>query len=134
MLKNDESHQSLNKERITFTKNTFPLQQVKKMIGKKLIVPMPNLIVTIQDKNNAKILRSKIMDSAQEKTASTKQRNLVLTTMYNVGILYVFKHIDVYLAISSISYKDMNAIGDTTLVVVQQYPKLTKHELKKIMG
>jgi hypothetical protein len=126
----DENRTS--KEKIAFTKNVFPLQQVKKMIGKKLIILMPNIVVTIQDKNNAKVLKAKILEQHATDKA-TKCKNVVITVMYNNGISYAFKHVDVYLAIGSISYKEMTNVGDTIMVTVQQYPKLSKTELKKIL-
>lgn len=136
MSKNENKQNSPSKEKVTFTKNSFPLQQVKKMIGKKLIVPLPNLIVTIQDKNNAKILKTKILEmfKSDKSDKNVKKKNLIITTVYNNGILHVFKHIDIYLAISSISYKEMSdGVGDNILVTVQQYPKLSKSELKKLV-
>lgn len=140
MSKHSDTQSNKTKEKLTSTKNSFPLQQVKKMIGKKLILPLPSLIVSIQEKNSAKLLKSKILEAySVDKSDKSKKKNLVLTTMYNNGILYVFKHIEVYLAISSISYKEMangvggNCVGDNIIVIVQQYPKLTKMELKTLL-
>ncbi len=120
-----------NKEKIIFIKNIFPLEQVKKMIGKKLIIPISGLIITIQDKNNAKVLKTKILENISEKVV--KSKNIIITVMYNGGILNVFKQIEVYLAICSISYKEMANVGDNIMITIHQYPKLTKTELKKIM-
>ncbi len=130
MLRSEDG--KANKEKITYTKNVFTLQQVKKMIGKKLIVLMVNRVVTVQDKNSAKILKAKILEQHSIEKSS-KCKNMIITTMYNDGILYVFKNIDIYLAIGYISYKEMVGIGDTITVIVQQYPKLSKSDLKKIM-
>lgn len=129
---------SIHNEKPAFIRNSFPIQQVKKMIGKKLIIPMPNMPINIQDKNSAKLLKTKILEEKNTSSPSAahigKKKNLIITAMYNNGVLHVFKHIDIYLAINSISYKELAAgVGDSITVIIHQYPKLLKSDLKKIL-
>jgi hypothetical protein len=136
MSKNLDKPPNLSKEKINIIKNSFPIQQVKKMIGKKLIVPLPSLTVTVQEKNSAKLIKTKLLDVEINKNekSTTKKKNLILTAMCNNGVLYVFKNIDMFLAINSISYKELNdGVGDNITVIIHQYPKLTKTELKNFM-
>lgn len=107
-------------------KNQFSLYQVKKMIGKKLIVLPPNLVMTIQDKNNAKLLKQKIIESGK--------KNLILTVMCNQGIMFLLKNIDIFMAINSISYKELENDNINNIIVnIIQYPKLTKNEIHALL-
>ncbi len=115
--------------KIQVIKNNFSIYQIKKMIGKKLIVIYPLIVVSIHDKNAAKLLKTKINEQVDKKT-----KNLTLNAMCNGGILYVFKNIDVYLFINSLSYKELDSgSGNNINIIINQYPKMTKAEIKKML-
>ena len=109
-------------------KNTFTLYQVKKMIGKKLIMPWNNITISIQDKNSSKFIKSKVLETSTKK-------NIILTTMCVQGILYVIKNIDMYLAIHSISYKELEDFNCNDIsVIVIQYSKMNKTEVLNLIN
>jgi hypothetical protein len=99
------------------------MYQIKKMIGKKLLLPWSNLNVSVQDKNLARTIKTKILETSTKKS-------VILTAMCNQGVLFIIKNIDVFLALQAISYKELEESKCNNLsVVVIQYPKLTKAEI-----
>lgn len=134
---------NVKKEKIQIIKNSFPICQIKKMIGKKLIIPWPSLVITTQDRNNAKIMKAKIIEfslandtnDVAKHITTKKPKHLIITAMCNNdGILQVFKNIDVLLAINSISYKELSdGIGKDIFITIHQYPKLSKTEIKTLL-
>ncbi len=121
-----------SKEKSPITKNSFPLYQIKKMIGKKLIIPWTSLTITIQDRNSAKLMKAKILEASS--ADGKKVKNLLLVATCNNGVLQVFKNIDAFLAINSISYKELNnGVGSNINVLIHQYPKLSKNEIRTLL-
>lgn len=99
------------------------------MIGKKLIILMPNMTVTIQEKASAKAIKAKLLESESNR----KHKNIIISAMCNNGILYVFKNIDMFLVINSISYKEIEkGMCENISVIIHQYPKMSRGELKSI--
>ena len=123
------------KDKVHIIKNSFPIYQVKKMIGKKLIIPWNSLIISIQNRNAAKIIKTKIIESYKNDTSSNKkQKTLVLMAICNNGVLQVFKNIEIFIAINSISYKELNeGVGNNINIIIHQYPKMTKNEINKLL-
>ncbi len=112
-----------------FIKNNFNLYQIKRLIGKKLLIVSSLIPITIQMKNSSKIIKSKILD-----VSGNSIKNLIITTTCSNGILYVIKNVENFLAISSISYKEIDSLQNTNInVVIVQYQKLSKKEIKDII-
>jgi hypothetical protein len=112
-------------------KNTFTIIQVKKMIGKRLIVPWKGLNIPPQElKENAKKIVKKIVDSTFDKGS----KKLVLTTICINGILNVICGLERSTAISMISYKEIEKLNTSEiLVVIIQHPKMSQANIKKII-
>jgi hypothetical protein len=108
-------------------KNNFTIYQIKKMIGKKLIIPWPGSVITIQEKNLSRNTKNKILDAVGKK-------NLVITTFCSHGVLYVIRNMDIYLALNLISYKELEGMNNEINVTIIQYPKLSKSEIKSILN
>ena len=114
-------------------KNNFTICQIKKMIGKKLLSISPLIISNIQDKNSSKNIKVKILEGLTDKSKSAK--NLIITTVCTNGILYVIKNIDIFLAINSISYKELETFKNNDInVVMLQYPQMSKSEIKELIN
>lgn len=113
-------------------KNNFSMYQIKKMIGKKLLLPWVGLNINIQIKNSSKVIKSKIL----ENMSTNSVKNLILTTVENQGILYVIKNLETYLAINSVSYKEMESmqLSENINIIIIQYPKLSKSDIKLLIG
>lgn len=109
-------------------KNSFSIYQIKKMIGKKLLIIHPIISAHNQLKSSSKNIKEKILDN------TNSAKNLVLTATCNSGILFVFKNIDTFLAINSVSYKELESNKNIDInVVIVQYSNLTKQEVKELL-
>lgn len=112
-------------------KNTFTLIQIKKMIGKKLIVPWKGLTVSPAElKEEAKKAKQKIMDSSDKKTS----KKIVITTVCINGVLNIIGGLERSMAISMISYKEItkNNLSDIR-VVISQYSKMSQANIKNLI-
>jgi hypothetical protein len=112
--------------------NIYTLQQIKKMTGKKLIISHSSVSVSVQIKNRAKFIKSEMLKS-EAKSDKSLPKKVMITTMCSDGILHVFKNMEVFLAINTISYKELSEIQNDIIVCVIQYPKLTKTEVKELL-
>lgn len=112
-------------------KNTFTILQVKKMIGKKLIVPWQGLNIPPQElKENAKKVVKKIIESSSQKGS----KKLVLTTVCINGILNVICGLERSTAISMISYKEIEKLNTSEIrVVIIQHPKMSQTGIKNLI-
>ncbi len=111
-------------------KNNFTIYQIKKMIGKKLLLIHPSINTPIinQYKAISKNIKEKILD------INNSSKNLILTATCNNGVLYIFKNAETLLAINSISYKELESNKNIDVnVVIIQHPNLTKQEVKDLM-
>jgi hypothetical protein len=112
-------------------KNIFNLYQIKKMIGKKLIIPWKGLNTSPQElKDSSKKIKKKILDSVSQKGS----KKLVITTVCLSGILHIINGLDRSTAISMISYKEIEKLsGDDIKVVVIQYSKMSQASIKNLI-
>lgn len=109
-------------------KNSFTIYQIKKMIGKKLIIMHPSITNSNQYKVLSKNIKEKILDT------NNSSKNLILTASCNNGVLNIFKNIETLLAINSISYKELEANKNIDInIVIIQHPNLTKQEVKELI-
>ena len=113
-------------------KNVFTFLQIKKMIGKKLIIPWKGLTISPQElKDNAKKMKKKIMESALQTGGNKK---IVLTTVCINGVLNIVNGIDRSTAISMISYKEMQKLDMSDIkIIVVQYPQMSQAGIKNII-
>lgn len=128
---NSKAIKSLKKYNII--KNNFTIYQIKKMIGKKIILISPLITADSNHKNLSKIIKSKILENISDIKLGVK--NLIITTVCSNGILYVIKNIEVFLAINSISYKELDTYKNNNdiNILVLQYPQMPKSEIKEII-
>ena len=113
-------------------KNTFTLIQIKKMMGKKLIVPWKGLNTSPASlKDESKKFKKKITDSVKDPTGAKK---IVITTVCINGVMNVISGLDRAVAISLFSYKELekNSISDIK-VVISQYPRMSQADIKNLI-
>lgn len=112
-------------------KNTFTLIQIKKMIGKKLIVPWKGLNTPPQEvKDDAKKIKKKVVESVSQKGS----KKIMLTTVCIKGVLNIINGIERSLAISMISYKEIQKYNMSDIkVVIVQYPTMSQANIKKLL-
>ena len=117
----------LKKNKTKAIKNTFSLIQVKRMIGKKLLLLHKTISVTDELKNKSKLLKEKLIESFK------KNKTCCISAMCSNGILQVIHGAEALITIMSISYTDIKAhnISECPIEIIQ-YPKLTKGELDQI--
>ena len=118
----------LKKLKVKVIKNTFSVIQIKKLIGKKLIVVWKGIIITNEIKEKAKKTKEKLLESFK------KKKVVSITAMCISGILHVIYGIDILLAIMNISYTDIKKynIGVCYIEIIQ-YPKLPKDDIQSLM-
>jgi hypothetical protein len=111
-------------------KNTFTIIQVKKMIGKKLIVPWKGLNTPPQElKENAKKVAKKIIESS-----SQGAKKLVITTVCINGILNVICGLERSTAISMISYKEIEKLNTSEIcIIIIQHPNMSQANIKNLI-
>jgi len=112
-------------------KNTFTLIQIKKMIGKKLIVPWKGLNTPPQEvKDNAKKVKKKIIESLSQKGS----KKIMLTTVCINGVLNIISGMERSMAISMISYKEISKHNMSDIrVVIVQYAKMSQANIKNLI-
>jgi hypothetical protein len=109
--------------------NTFSFVQIKKLIGKKLIIPWKGIIISDDIKQKSKKIKEKIIENAKV----CRQKNITLSSMLINGILHVIFGIDVLLAIMSISYTEIKKYNIESNIDVIQYPKIHKLDIHKLL-
>jgi hypothetical protein len=130
-MSSKKSPKNSPKKTVKFIKNTFSIIQVKKMLGKKLIIlwkgiPVASSVV----KENAKKIKDSIISSNNE-----KQKNIVLSCVCLNGVLNIINGSDRILAISNISYDEIKKknISDLNITILQ-YPKMSQLDIKKFVS
>jgi hypothetical protein len=111
-------------------RNAFTLIQIKKMLGKKLIIPWKGLNVPPAElKEEAKKTKKKIIDSHKDPT-----KKIIITTVCINGVLNIIGGLDRAAAISLFSYKDLeNAELAETRVIISQYPRMAQADIKNLI-
>ena len=113
-------------------KNTFNIIQIKKMLGKKLIVPWKGLNNSpVALKEESRKFKKKILDSVKDPHGVKK---IVITTVCLGGVMNVVSGLERAVAISMFSYKDLedDIISDIK-VVVSQYPRMSQADIKNLI-
>jgi hypothetical protein len=120
----------LKKYKQKSVKNTFSFVQIKKLVGKKLIIPWKDIIISDDIKQEAKKIKEKIIESAK----LGKQKNIILSAMIINGILHIIFGIDILLAIMDVSYTEIKKYNIVLNIEVIQYPKIPKLEIQKLLA
>jgi hypothetical protein len=119
-------------------KNIYDLYQVKKMIGKQLVVPYTNVGTTGLNKKLAQEESKKIKDNimSMSKSKTTRVANLSLIGFVSSGVIYVISGLERYFAINSITYNEIKTSRylESIEVHITQYPKLSKAELAALLN
>lgn len=111
-------------------RNQFGLMHIKKLIGKKLLIPWKGLTITDKDKKSSININKNLIDLAKQKN----YKNIILTVVSVNGVLYIIKGIDRYLAINQISYKDIKKYNMNEFVITLVcYQGLTQSQIKKMI-
>lgn len=120
----------LKKYKAKSVKNTFSLTQIKKLIGKKLLILWKGIAITNEMKNKVKQTKDKLIDIFK----SGKQK-VSISTMCISGILHVIFGAEILLAIMNIPYTDIKKydIGSYNIEVIQ-YTKIPKSGLQQLIN
>ena len=116
-------------------RNTFTLIQIKKMLGKKLIIPWKGLNSSPAElKEEAKKSKKKIIESLKDGDKAQSSKKLVITTICINGVMNIIGGLDRAVAISLFSYKELekNSISDIK-VVISQYPRMPQVDIKNLI-
>jgi hypothetical protein len=118
----------LKKHKIKSIKNTFLVSQVKKLIGKKLIILWKGIIITDEIKQKTKKTKEKLLESFK------KKKVVSVTALCISGILHIIYGVDILLALMIISYTDIKKydIGSCYIEIIQ-YPKLSKADIQSLI-
>ena len=113
-----------------YIKNNYTIYQIKKMIGKKLIILYPTINIKLMYKNLAKENKKKILE-----TIFKNNKNIVLSAVCIKGIIYIISNIEYYLTINSISYKEIEqySLNKFINIVIIQYNDMQKKDIKEIL-
>jgi hypothetical protein len=95
------------------------------MLGKKMIMLHSCINITNSERNNAKLLKPKIFED---------NKQLMVSAICREGILYVFKNIDVFLAIQSIPYKEIDDTKKNINITVLQYENMTRAKILSMIS
>lgn len=118
----------LHKHKAPVIKNTFSLFQLKKLIGKKLIIIWKGILITDELKNKAKKTKEKLIESFK------KKKTCSLTAICINGVLHVIYGVEFLLAIMCISYIDMKKYKICECYIeISQYPKMINDEIQKML-
>lgn len=116
---------AIAKSPVKLKEYSFPINQVKKMIGKKLIVIHPFINILRTHRDMAETIKEKF------NVEKNKKKSMVMFAMYNNGIWQVYKNIEIFIAITYISYKDME--NTNISVTINECPKISRSELQKLL-
>ena len=113
-------------------KNIFILLQVKKMICKRLIIQWDGLNVPPHEiKMKTNNIKTMMLKSSSKKGI----KKLIMTAVCINGILNIIGSLESLMAIVSLSYKEIQKTGISDMkIVIIQYPKLSRRDIKKLIG
>lgn len=112
-------------------KNTYDIFQIKRLIGKKLLILWKDSL-----NNKEKIYQSKKIKDILLKDTTDKNKNIVFSAVCDNGILHVISNIEYYLALVSISYKEIetSSICKSISITIIQYPKMPISDIKVLIS
>lgn len=92
--------------------NTFELTQVKKMIGKGLIIPYKGADLALNQELKNKILSKAI-------------KSIAITGFLSGGIIYIFEGVDRLTALNAVSYAEIKKTELEIDIYINQYSSLS---------
>jgi len=108
-------------------RNTYDLLQIKKQIGKKLLVPWKEILLNTIGKDTIRKIKDQII-------ANDGKKMITITCISSGGVLHVIKGIEKYLAIVNISYDEIKKKRlYSTPVIIVQYMGLNKTEIRRLI-
>lgn len=123
------SHKRTDEEKPV--RNQFNMIQIKKMIGKKLLIPWKWIAITDKIKKQSQDVQKRLISLAKEKNYKT----IVMTTTSINGVFIVIKGLERYMAINSTSYKTIkNYDMQNFRITLVCYPKLTQSKIKSMLS
>lgn len=112
------------------TRNTYDICMIKKFIGKKILIPAKGLLLTPKMREDAKHIKAALLVS------DTKfPKSIIMHVVCVQGTMVIVNGYANYLAICSVSYKDIEA-NDTlkhTEIKLVQLPKVSNGELRILL-
>lgn len=131
--KNDQKFDPISFIKNNSVKNTYDMIHIKKLIGKKIIILSKIIIVNDNIKKNTKIMKEYILN--KDNYCSKKPKQIIMHAILSNGILNIIGGVSFYLAINTISYKDIEQhphLNNIDIKIIQ-YPKITQTNIKKII-
>lgn len=114
------------------TRNTYDICMIKKFIGKKILIPAKGLLLTPKMREDAKHIKAALLVS----DSNTKfPKSIIMHVVCVQGTMVIVNGYANYLAICSVSYKDIEA-NDTlkhTEIKLVQLPKVSNGELRILL-
>lgn len=112
-------------------RNQFNMIQIKKLIGKKLLIPWKWITITDKMKKQSQEVQKRLISLAKDKNYKT----IVMTATSINGVFIVIKGIERYMAINSTSYKTIkNNNMQHFKITLVCYPKLTQSKIKEMIS
>jgi hypothetical protein len=110
------------------TRNLYDICIIKKLIGKKILIPAKGLILTNKIKQDAKIVKQQILTQDSIK-------NIIIHVVCINGIMNIINGYHNYLALNSFSYKEVEINDKLKKIEVKviQLPKVSNIELKQLI-
>lgn len=110
------------------TRNSYDICMIKKFIGKKILIPVKGLLLTPKVKEDAKSVKHALL-------SQTNQKNITMHAICINGTMHIVSGYSSYIAISSISYKDIeaNTYLQNTEIKLVLLPKITNANLKILL-
>lgn len=105
-------------------KNTFDLVQFKKMVGKGMVKIWNGIVDKKLVAEESKKIKDKIL--------SGSIKSIGMSGYINEGVLYIFDGVERLLIINTISYSDLKKASINVDVIINQYPKMSKEEVKSL--
>lgn len=104
--------------------NVFDLIQLKKMIGKNLVIAFKGA----ERLNDVQLTETNIL-ALKNKILTNNVKVISLTGFLSVGVLNIFEGVDRLLAINAITYADIKKTNLDIDIVITQYKYITPKDL-----
>lgn len=114
--------------RLNGTRNSYDICVIKKLIGKKILIPAKGMLATSKVKSDAKAAKTQLL-------SKDGCKNLVMHVVCINGTMHIINGYHNYLALSSITYKDidMHEQLKRTEIKIVQLPKVSNVELQQLI-
>jgi hypothetical protein len=115
------------------TRNSYDIHVIKKLIGKKILVPSKDILLTNKIKEDAKKIKLLLLDATN--LSKGTQKNIIIHVVCVNGIMYVISGYHNYLAINAITYKDIESNEHLSSLEIRliQLPKVSSLELRQLI-